>query len=145
MYFFPLLTRPQGSGCQKMRQHPLNSSLEDWCAKIEPKLKVFEKIVKIENILISFSFSGILEYATLLAFKKYGNFEQSKMAKMQLKKVGSVDTSKVLEVRSGNPESNQTPGNFKDFSKIIDKWAFIGCSIYINIFVIIYMIVAFSR
>ena len=80
-----------------------------------------------------------------MAFKKYGNFEQSKMAKMQLKSSGSVDTSKVLEVRRSNLASNQTSVNFKDFSKIIDKWAFIVCSIYINIFVIIYMIVAFCK
>ena len=80
-----------------------------------------------------------------MAFKKYGHFEHSKMAKMQPRRGGSVNTSKVLEVRSGNPESYQTATNFKDFSKIIDKWAFIVCSIYINIFVIIYMIVAISK
>ena len=119
--------------------------MEVWCATIEPKLKTFEKTVKIENILISFLFSGILEYATLLALKKYGNIEQSNIAKMQLKRCGRVDTSKVLEVKNGNLSSNQTPVNFKDFSKVIDKWAFIVCSIYINIFVIIYMIVAFSK
>ena len=62
-----------------------------------------------------------------------------------MKRGGSVDTSKVLEVKNGNLESNQTQGNFKDFSETIDKWAFIGCSIYINIFVIIYMIVAYSK
>ena len=62
-----------------------------------------------------------------------------------MKRGGRVDASKVLEVRSSNLDSNQTPGNFKDFSKIIDKLAFIGCSIYINIFVIIYMLVAFSK
>ena len=123
----------------------INLNMEVWCATIEPKLKTFEKTVKIENILISFLFSGILEYATLLALKKYGNIEQSNIAKMQLKRCGRVDTSKVLEVKNGNLSSNQTPVNFKDFSKVIDKWAFIVCSIYINIFVIIYMIVAFSK
>ncbi len=57
-----------------------------------------------------------------------------------MKRGGSVDASKVLEVRSGNLDSDQTPGNFKDFSKIIDKLAFIGCSIYIIIFVMTYML-----
>ena len=34
-----LLTRPQGSqGCQKMRQDPLNMSVEVLCAKIAPKV-----------------------------------------------------------------------------------------------------------
>ncbi len=96
-------------------------------------------------LLILFCFSGILEYATLLALKKYGNFELLGMAKMKLRRGGSVDTSKVLEVKNGNLESDQTPGNFKDFSKIIDKLAFIGCSIYISVFVIIYMIIAISK
>ena len=64
---------------------------------------------------------------------------------MQLKRCGRVDTSKVLEVKNGNLESDQTPENFKDFSKIIDKLAFIGCSIYISIFVIIYMMIAISK
>ena len=81
-------------------------------------------------------FLGILEYATLLALKKYGNFELSRMAKMKLRRGGSVHTSKVLEVKNGNLESDQTQGNFKDFSKIIEKLAFSGCSIYISIFVI---------
>ena len=36
----PLLTRHQESqGYQKMRQDPLNMSVEVWCAKIAPKLK----------------------------------------------------------------------------------------------------------
>ena len=92
--------------------------------------------------MILFCFSGILEYATLLALKKYGNLELSRMSKI---KGGSVHSSKVLEVKNGNLESDQTPGNFKDFSKIIDKLAFIGCSIYISIFVIIYMMIAISK
>ena len=64
---------------------------------------------------------------------------------MQLRKGGSADTSKVLEVRSGNLESDQSPGNFKDFSKVIDKWAFIVCSIYIPMFVTIYLMIALSK
>ena len=95
--------------------------------------------------MILFCFSGILEYATLLGLKKYGNFELSRMAKMKLRRGGSVHSSKVLEVKNGNLESDQTPGNFKDFSKIVDKLAFIGCSIYISIFVIIYMMIAISK
>ena len=37
---FPIWIRPQGSqGCQKMRQGPLNTPFEVWCANIAPKLK----------------------------------------------------------------------------------------------------------
>ena len=37
-------TRPQGpQGCQKMRQEPLNTPFEVWCAKIAPKLKTVQK------------------------------------------------------------------------------------------------------
>ena len=95
--------------------------------------------------LISLSFAGILEYATLLVLKKYGNFELSKVAEMQIRKHGSANAIKVLEVNDGNQESDQNKSNFESFSKRIDKWAFIGCSIYIMLFAIIYMIVALSK
>ena len=89
-----------------------------------------------------FPFSGILEYATLLAIKKYADFEQSKMANLQIGICGNVDKTKVLQVKNGHLESNQNPVNF---SKTIDKWAFIACSIYILMFVTIYMIIALSK
>ena len=92
-----------------------------------------------------FPFSGILEYATLLALKKYADFEQSKMAKLQIGICGNVDKTKVLEVKNGHLESNPNPVNFKFFSKRIDKWAFIVCSIYILMFVTTYMIIALSK
>jgi hypothetical protein len=95
--------------------------------------------------LISLSFAGILEYATLLVLKKYGNFEPSKEAKMQIRKHGSANRIKVSEVNDGHQESDQNQSNFESFSKRIDKWAFIGCSIYIMLFDIIYMIVALSK
>ena len=95
--------------------------------------------------LISFLFAGILEYATLLVLKKYGNFELMNVAKTQIRKPGSANRIKVLEVNDGHQESDQNQSNFESFSKRIDKWAFIGCSIYIMLFVIIYMIVALSK
>ena len=40
---------PQGSlGCQKMRQGPLNTPFEVWCANVAPKLK------NIQNAYITF-------------------------------------------------------------------------------------------
>ena len=88
----------------------------------------------------------MLEYATLLVLKKYGNFELSKVAKTQMRKNGSANRIKGLENDAhGNLESHQNQSNFESFSKRIDKWAFIGCSIYIMLFVIIYMIVALSK
>ena len=95
--------------------------------------------------LIFFFFAGILEYATLLVLKKYWNFEQSKVAKTQIRKPGSANGIKVLEVNAGNQESDQNQSNFEYFSKRFDKWAFIGCSIYIMLFAIIYMIIALSK
>jgi hypothetical protein len=76
--------------------------------------------------LISLSFAGILEYATLLVLKKYGKFEPSKVAKMQIREHGSANRIKVLEVNDGHQESDQNQSNFESFSKRIDKWAFIG-------------------
>ena len=80
-----------------------------------------------------------------MALKKYADFEQSKMAKLQIGICGNVDKTKVLEVKNGHLESNQNPVNFKYFSKKIDMWAFIVCSIYILMFVTIYMILALSK
>ena len=67
------------------------------------------------------------------------------MAEMQIRKHGSAKGIKVLEVNEGNQESDQNKSNFESFSKRIDKWAFIGCSVYIMLFAIIYMIVALSK
>ena len=67
------------------------------------------------------------------------------MAKTQIRKPGSANGIKVLEVNAGNQESDQNQSNFEYFSKRFDKWAFIGCSIYIMLFAIIYMIIALSK
>ena len=68
MNFFPLLTRPQEfDKCQMMGQHPLNSNLDIWCAKIGPNLKIkriFEKPSKLKKIIkkpmFSHGFSNIV-------------------------------------------------------------------------------------
>jgi hypothetical protein len=65
--FFPLLTCSQGSQrCQIICQHPLNSNLEVWCAKIEAKLNNLQKIIKIEKksskTMFSYSFLKIVQF-----------------------------------------------------------------------------------
>ena len=64
---------------------------------------------------------------------------------MQMRRGGSIGNSKVLEVNTGHLEFDQKQADFKNFSKTIDKWAFIVCSIYIMMFVTIYTIVALSK
>ena len=80
-----------------------------------------------------------------MALKKYADFEQSKMAKLQIGICGNVDKTKFLQVKNGHLESNQNSVNFKYFYKTIDKWAFIVCSIYIPMFVTIYLMIALSK
>ena len=47
--------RPKGfQGCQKMRQGPLNTPLEVWCAKIAPKLKNIRNTLKKQFFFDSF-------------------------------------------------------------------------------------------
>ena len=72
--FFPLLTCPKGSqGCQKMHQHPLNSNLEVWYTKIQPKFNNHQKTCQNWKISIKkpcllavfwrlFNFGSILEH-----------------------------------------------------------------------------------
>ena len=51
----PLLMRPQGSqGCQKLRQDPLNTPVEVWCAKIAPKLKNIRKYQRKQGVFFTF-------------------------------------------------------------------------------------------
>ena len=63
---------------------------------------------------------GILEYAMLLAKKKY--FEEQ---------------SNILKVNSERSQTKTTSG-FDEIAKLVDKWTFVGCLIFIVLFSIIY-------
>ena len=65
---------------------------------------------------------GILEYAMLLAKKKY--FEKQ---------------SNIFKVNSERSQT-KTTSDFDEIAKLVDKWTFIGCLIFIVLFSIIYCI-----
>ena len=66
---------------------------------------------------------GILEYAVLLAMKRYKK---------------SSNIIQVKQPKSPIDQNNTFSANFDVFSRTIDKWAFVGCSIYILTFIICY-------
>ena len=70
---------------------------------------------------------GIMEYAMLLTMKRY----------LPIK---STEIIKVQPTESMNQDKNQI--DLDDFSKKIDKWALIGCLIYIIIFTAAYWTIA---
>ena len=64
--------RPQEpQGCQKMRQDPLNTPFEVWCAKIAPRLKSIQKSLWKQGVFwhIFFQFWQFLQFVPFL-----GNF-----------------------------------------------------------------------
>ena len=64
---------------------------------------------------------GILEYAMLLAKKKY--FEKQ--------------SNNIIKVNSERSQTKTTSG-FDEIAKLVDKWTFLGCLIFIVLFSIIY-------
>ena len=75
IYFFPLLTSPQGSqGGQKIRSFFLQIKLSSSCAKITLKLKKPEKLVKMEKKIIKNPFFHkvfkiLINLGSIVAFK----------------------------------------------------------------------------
>ena len=75
---------------------------------------------------------GIMEYALLLTKRRY-------------KTVSSEYSVNVINVKPPRKFVQKTELiDFEAFSKKIDKWTFIGCFIYIMIFITIYGLVAIS-
>ena len=70
---------------------------------------------------------GIMEYAMLLTMKRY----------LPMK---STEIIKVQPTESFNQDKNQF--DFDNFSKKMDKWALIGCLIFIIIFTLAYWTIA---
>ena len=77
--------------------------------------------------------AGILECAILLAKKKY-----------QSHGIAGVDRVKPNR-GSQDSDDDGTASNFDDLVRKIDKWTFIGCSLFIIAFNIIYWLVALSN
>ena len=68
---------------------------------------------------------GIFEYATLLAKKKY---KPNKKVVQQVKPLGQADN--IIS-------------DLDEFENNIDKWTFMGCSIFIIIFTISFCVIIF--
>ena len=62
---YSIWIRPQGSlGCQKMRQGPLNTPFEVWCANIPPKLKNIQNTLRKQGFFWHF-FSILMIFRSL--------------------------------------------------------------------------------
>ena len=61
---YSIWIRPQGSlGCQKMRQGPLNLTLEVWCANIAPKFKNIQNTLRKQGFFDTFfNFDDFLKF-----------------------------------------------------------------------------------
>ena len=60
---YSIWIRPQGSlGCQKVRQGPLNTLFEVWCANIAPKMKKIQNTLRKQGFFtFFFNFDGFLK------------------------------------------------------------------------------------
>ena len=65
---YSIWIRPQGSlGCQKVRQGPLNTLFEVWCANIAPKMKKIWNTLRKQGFFLHF-FSILMVFQSLCLF-----------------------------------------------------------------------------
>ena len=84
-----------------------------------------------------------LEYAVLLAMKKFGKYVKNSDVKNETQVGPSPSTSPSAQPYNNKQTNSKENGSIHDFDNVakeVDKWSFLACSTFIIVFTVAYIL-----